>query len=360
MRHIAALFCAFLLAVTAPVVALAQEGESEGGGEPAEVCTPSNAQQVTIAQLEADFRQLAGRCVTVHGLHAFGRYATQNGFFPDAEAALSWAHMLVINYHNEADEHAPHPPRWEEVTGWFGSCVLQYEWLYAEMERNPNILPMLGGLCHYTLDSHYIVPVDYAPAMGPPVTRLRRENTPAEERSFEPFDVTDQPDFAGRATFEQLLNVLAHRNFEDYFPLHDPDRFVELEDLTPIDIDPEELEELAEMSRAFDNARDTWRGFAAERDPRLFVLRSVISEEGEDGTLSTRIEDLEEEWDRTFCVLRQGHDIDDFPVRWSDIDNQASRPYFCAKVWDAVSPGGGEPPRIDLPYAVTGFPEAAE
>lgn len=358
MRHTAAIVRAFALAlvVAAPAPVAAQESEAE----PPEDCTPANAERVSFEQLEADFRQLAGRCVTVHGLHAFGRYATQNGFFPDAEAALTWQHMLVINYHNDADEHAPHPPRWEEVTGWFGSCVLQYEWLYAEMERNPNILPMLGGLCHYTLDSHYIVPVVYVPARGPPVTRLRRADVPAGERSFEPLDITDDPDFAGRATFEQLLDILARRNFEEYFPLHDPDRFVELEDLTPIDIDPEELEELAEMARAFDNARDTWRAFAAERDPRLFVLRSRIAEENEDGSVSIRIEDLEEEWDRTFCVLLQGRDIDDFPVRWGDIDNQASRPYFCARVMDAISPGGGEPPRIDLPYAVTGFPEAAD
>ncbi|MEL1250766.1 hypothetical protein [Aurantiacibacter gilvus] len=355
MRRAAVVLLAMLAAAPVTFPAQAQEGE----GEPVEACTPANAERVTIAQLEADFRQLAGRCITVYGLHAFGRYATQNGFYPDAEAALRGAHMLVINYHNEADEHARHPPRWEEVTGRFGSCVLQYEWLYAEMERNPNILPMLGGLCHYTLDAHYIVPVVYAPAGGPPVTRLRLEDTSAEERAFEPVDITENSEFAGRTTFEQLLHILSFRNFEDYIRLHDPVRAEELEDLTPLDLDPHELDELADMTLRFENARDTWRGFAGDRDPRLFVLRSVAADENEDGTVSVHIEDLEEESDRTFCVLREGQEIDAFPVRWADIDNQPSRPYFCARVMDAIS-RSGEPPRIEVPYAVTGFPEAAE
>lgn len=335
-----------LVALAFQFVALVAAPASAQDGEPQAACTRETAQQATVEQLAGHFRDWAGRCVRVRGLHVFGTYGTDNRLYADRLAVLGVGPSLTINYHNDI-EHERHRPRWEEVVGTFGSCVLEYEALDRYYQAHPNTIPMLGGLCHYTLDAPYIVPVEYRGVEGPPVTRLRRAEVPAALRELEPVEVTDLSDFPGHDIFEQALEALADEDFEAFVRLSDHDLFERLSSMDLFEQDLFDLQEVGAMADQIDRLYEVWYEFDEARDPRLFAMRPTD-------------EDQAEESFAIYCMLREGRTIEDFPVRWRDIDNDPARPYFCVKVGDFDSTSSLLHPFAEVPYFTDGFVEGRD
>lgn len=354
MRPIVALIaavCALAAVLNADPV---QAQTSEQPASPAEeACTWESARPVTIEQLTANFREMAGDCVRLTALHARGMYLTDPALLSSREALLEQdepgQHSLSVGYAS-GPEHASHRPRWEEVLGHFQSCTLAYEWIEARMRATDNII-MLRGLCHYTLD-HYIAPLDWRDAQGRPVARLRASEVEPALRQLLPEDVTEQIDAPGRVALRQLFAVLEEGDFSAWLRLSAPDLSADLEEKGEDGLSEGQRETLSEERGQFAADLETFARTQAARSGRVFLMRW---QDSEDASVE------EDDQDHLFCLLPTGVDEDELPVLSIDATNDPARPYLCVETasWTTYgSPSQRE--TASMPYFQWGLPESAE
>lgn len=343
---------------------LAQEEELAAGPE---LCTVDTARAVTLEEVARDFRVMESECITVRGVHYSERYLTDNRIWTSYEAALGlvpdgpslivndrYINYLSIDHRTRLKDDAWFP-HWEAVTGWFGSCVLQYEKLEQDLSQNPDIFPLLFGLCHYTDDAHFIVPTDYSPIGGPPFYRTRLGDVPPEQRRIEVFELPREAaaEDTWRLGMEAALESLERDDFERYFAQTAPELFAALSrGAAFLELDPEDFERAAVIRPGFEHLKPAWDDFRQTRDPRLFVLRET-DEEQHWGDAPITQDRLVQDGEAIFCMLRDGATPDDFPFIMNEIDNHPSRPFFCVQVYET----GRSVFEVFIPFAEEGLLE---
>lgn len=331
-----------ILGATFGTAATAQED----AGETPEPCTIENAERASIETLAEHFREWAGRCVRVRGLHVMER-GTGNRLYADRMAVLekgdSPARSLALDYSSTVS-HGGHRPAWEEIIGRFDSCMLSYEWIAQYRAENPNRIIMLTGLCHYTF-AHNITPDVYLSVDGEQATRLRREEVPVELRELDAVEVAVGEERPALTILEAYLAAMADEDFAAFVQLSNPSLAEDLEGKQVLELEDYTLEDLGDETSAFGELNRAWQQFAETRDPRIFELVDEYSEGDADNGF--------------FCLLRQGHSLADMPVRYADVDNDPSRPYFCVDVGGWVR-HGETVPSAQAGLSRIGFIEAAD
>lgn len=343
------------LALIACGLAAPASAQDEDSGED---CTWSSAEEVSVEQLTAAYEDWDGKCVRVRGLHAYGGYAVENRLLEDRLAILEEddPHLRSVIVRPDAEvAHEMHRPLWEEVLGIVGSCTIASDAVEAMMRAEPDKIIMLAGLCHYTLD-HYVWPLAYRPAEGPPVARLRRAEVGAAA-----LQVLSGGDLSlpHRAAADRMLASIDAGDFDAFLALYRPPLAAKLAELGEAGLEPFEREQLDAIRAEFAEAVDAWRTSGIGLGAPSYLLFEVYEEDAEGGTVTT-LAGVDPEATTTWCRLREGVSADELPALTRDIDNDPSRPYFCVEASEWLLYGEGTVPSARLRVFRWGFPESAE
>jgi hypothetical protein len=289
-----------------------------------------------------------------------GNYNTGNRILAERMAVLESAEphqrSLIVDS-RDAVAHERHRPRWEEVLGVVGSCQMANEAIDAMMRADPNRIIMAAGLCHYTLD-HYLTPLGYRPAQGPPATRIRRAEIGDGEAEFRVLAPDDRPG-PHRAAAERMFAAIDADDFGGYLALENPPLAQNLSQSGEARLSEPDRERLERSRAHFAAVVKTWRAAGIGTGGLAYGLAEASAADDSDGTVTT-LSGPDHEESAIWCHLRKGASSDDLPALQQDIDNDPSRPYFCVEAGDWVVFGTGTLPSARVPLSFWGFPEATE
>ncbi|MCK0127953.1 hypothetical protein [Erythrobacter sp. F6033] len=147
-------------------------------------CTVERAKPVTIEAIQNDFDSWFGECVAVRGIFDQRRfYADRKAFLelPD-EDKTDKARSIPINLRKAPVRFGQQIGRPVEATliAMVYSCQHSYDLLRKEQERNSNVIIMMGGFCHYTLE-RYLLPIELRDVSNAPVERLLKSDLEGDE-----------------------------------------------------------------------------------------------------------------------------------------------------------------------------------
>jgi hypothetical protein len=301
---------------------------SSSAKEASETCTAASAVPATIEQINDDFDAWRAKCVRLRVIHDHRRLLADRLALaePPSEEGGPAQQSLAIYYPGET-EHRIHRPAWETVIGQVGGCQDHYAAVSAEMQQNPDVIIMLTGLCHYTVDN-YVRVVAYRDIDRTPVPRLLEREVADDIREVRVAEVSPERQYHVDSA-ERMFAALEQNDLQAFASLADPER-----------------RDRHETRLKFRNARNAFRKWGPEPGQARVPLEAYDPETGEafDGGLY-------------LCQCKAADCSGLWPVLYEHIDGDSARPYFCIETGDYVVFRQGTVPYASVPLRSAGYAE---